>query len=806
MGNMSSWGDIRERVRGRWQLPLLVLSVMLLAVSFFSIRPTPSSLPTETVLEHLDAYLSGGLHQRAIEFANAALAAEGKTPRELASIHLRLARAEFARAIQNRNRTSDAGDVVVGHYDEAQKFGLQLEPGDHQRIGVAQEWMHRYTDAVDSYEEAVARGVENDAELRKHILELRRDRLHVAPETYGGLLDQFMTTIDDGRLDLRLWAIEEKIDCLRTVGSIDQAPTLLAREKERFENSTLRNRFAFLETLVMYLSNRLDEAERSLRTIRNRLTPADEAYAATGWLLGRVVLGVEGPERPLEAISFFEDVIGECPSSPYALASRIGRAEALAALRRHDEALAAYRDALKELDRTAFRPRDGTVNRLISRDGIRASLSVLAEMQRLEGQYRAGADYARLASTLVHRSKVDESTGVLVQLARLLSLSADELLQRADDVPESDETERELLLGAARRQSAEAAAVYLEVARINTHNEERLSEASWRAAELYEQAGDDDQAATVYWRFARERKGDPLVPRALLRLGRIRQQQGDYPSAIDALKECSTRFAKVIDGAKALIPLAECYLALGPEGYDLAEKTLHLVLDDPEVFTPRAPEFGEALLLVGDLHNRKGRYEESISVFEEWLDRYNADHRHDAGKAIAVRYLLADSYRQSGLTLMRELSDATFSGQREQMQADAMSRLKRARDLYRSVVVSYQGGWEVDREPVGGLYLKYSQLYEADCFFEMRDYKQALKLYEEVAGIFQESPTALAAYVQIINCHVFLGQPAEAKAALARAEILTDRIADSAFDRALSPETREGWKRYFKWLADAELF
>jgi tetratricopeptide (TPR) repeat protein len=806
MGNMSPWGEIRERVTGKWQLPLLVLSVILLAVSFLSIRPTPSSLSTETVLEHLDAYLAGGLHERAIAFADAVLSAEDKTPRELAPVHLRLARAEHARAVQARNRTSDAGDVVVGHYDEARKFGLKLEPRDFQRIGVAQEWMHRYKDAVNSHEKAIARGVEDAADLQKHILELRRDRLHVAPETYGRLLDQFMTTVDDHRLDLRLWAIEEKINCLRTIGTIDQASTLLACEKGRFEGSTLWNRFAFLEALVMYLSNDLDEAERCLRTIRNRLTPADDAYAATGWLLGNVVLGVEGPERPLEAISFFEDVIGECPSSPYALASRIGRAEALASLRRHDEALAAYREALKELAETDFRPREGTVNRLISRDGIRASLSVLAEMQRLEGQYRAGANYARLASKLVHRSKVDESTRILVQLARLLSLSAGELLKRADDLAEREEAERELLVGGARRQSAAAAAVYLEVARINTLNEQLVSEASWRAAELYEQAGDDDRAATVYLRFARERKGDPLVPRALLRLGWIRQRQGDYPSAIEVLKECSTRFAKVIDGAKALIPLAECYLALGPEGYDLAEKTLHLVLDDPEIFTPRAPEFGEALLLLGDLHNRKGRYEEAISVFEEWLDRYGTDHGHDAGKAIAVRYLLADSYRQSGLALIRELKETSFTGQREQMQADSMSRLKRARELYRSVVPSFRAGREAVRDSVGGLYLKYSQLYEADCFFEMREYEQALKLYEEVAGVYQDSPTALAAYVQIINCHVFLGQPAEARAALARAEILTDRIADYAFDRALSPETREDWRRYFKWLADAELF
>ena len=57
------------------------------------------------------------------------------------------------------------------------------------------------------------------------------------------------------------------------------------------------------------------------------------------------------------------------------------------------------------------------------------------------------------------------------------------------------------------------------------------------------------------------------------------------------------------------------------------------------------------------------------------------------------------------------------------------------------------------------LYLRHAYLYEADCLFETHAYRRALKLYEEAAANYKDSPTGLAAYVQIINCHVFLGEP-----------------------------------------------
>jgi hypothetical protein len=60
--------------------------------------------------------------------------------------------------------------------------------------------------------------------------------------------------------------------------------------------------------------------------------------------------------------------------------------------------------------------------------------------------------------------------------------------------------------------------------------------------------------------------------------------------------------------------------------------------------------------------------------------------------------------------------------------------------------------------------------------------------------------------VQIINCHVFLGQPEEARAALARALVVVNAMPQDAFEQSVSTETRGDWKGYFERLGESGLF
>ena len=61
------------------------------------------------------------------------------------------------------------------------------------------------------------------------------------------------------------------------------------------------------------------------------------------------------------------------------------------------------------------------------------------------------------------------------------------------------------------------------------------------------------------------------------------------------------------------------------------------------------------------------------------------------------------------------------------------------------------------------LYCKLSHFYRADCVFDLGNYEESIKLYDNAAFRYQDDPTALAAYVQIVNAYCALGKVAEAK-------------------------------------------
>ena len=347
----------------------------------------------------------------------------------------------------------------------------------------------------------------------------------------------------------------------------------------------------------------------------------------------------------------------------------------------------------------------------------------------------------------------------------------------------------------------EAGSTYLHIAQLNALNERVAPQAAWRAAELYARAGERDRAATLYAAFAVERPQHPLVARALLRVGQLRQVSGQLDAAVSAYRECYRRYPRTLDGSRVLVPLSRCYLAMGPDYEGLAEKTLRVVLEDSKVFTPRAPEFVEALFLLGDVLNRRADFERAIAILEEALERYPDDPR-----VWRARYLLADSYRKSGFALKAEIAEAKVPSEIERMRTDSIGRFQAAQGLYRRLIAEYQFRDPAELDRLERVYLRHATLYEADCYFETQDYHHALKLYEEAAGAYRDTSSALAAYVQMINSYVFLGQPEEARAALARALVLVDAIPDASFDTELSPETREDWKRYFEWLGQSELF
>jgi TolA-binding protein len=794
MSNRSDWNDLRTRAAGKWQLPLFLFAAGLLVTAWLRLNPSPTRMAVPDAVRYLDALLSAGVYDEAIRLGDALLARDDLSGEHVPVVHLGLAQAKYEYAVSQGLTPAHAGRQIVEHFRTADERGRSISARDYERLGHALEWQRRFGDAVDAYNRSVDLGALNELDLRRRVIVLRRDELDSAPAALDALLDELLVDLDDRDTSLRLWALGQKLRVLNDLNRLGEAATLLARNERAFHGTALGRDFQYLEALLLYYNGHFDEAETLLRAVRNGLSHNEPLHARTGWLLGEIVMSDGGPQRPVEALSFFEDVIRYHGSGPYVTASRVGSGLALAMQRRHDEAIEAFQTAIDELGSL-------TERYPVDIDSMRVTLGVLADSLERDGQLEAGLAYSRLAASLIDPANVELATLVLQQSAQIEAALADKW-----SGPDRWDPDVDLAIGvprsaAAREAYAAAAHRYLELAKVNAVNEERAADAVWQAAELFARSGSAERAAGLYRMFATERPAHSLVPRALLRIGQLHYGAGEWSDAVGAFQECYRRFPRTLDGARALIPLARAFMAMGPGENELAERTLRIVLEESEVFTPAAPEFASALFLLGDLLVKREAFAEAIAVLEEALQRYPNDER-----AARARYMLAEALRRSGLALKSRAARTQSEGEIALMRAEAAARFEAARGLYHELIDYFELRGGADLRPVEALYRRHASFYEADCLFETQDYQAARKLYEEAAAIYKDHPSALAAYVQIVNCNAFLGRSDEARAALARGLVLVDAMPQEAFEDSVSPETRRDWKRYFDWLGSSGLF
>src|SRR5205085_6631346 len=185
------------------------------------------------------------------------------------------------------------------------------------------------------------------------------------------------------------------------------------------------------------------------------------------------------------------------------------------------------------------------------------------------------------------------------------------------------------------------------------------------------------------------------------------------------------------------VPLAEAYVAKGPQSYPAAEAALLRVIEDNPLITPEAQEFREALFELAQLYYRTERYEESVSRLTELTDRYPQDERR-----AQVLFMTADSYRKSAGLLTVALNNVQFAaatpaaaaqpGSKDAEAAAAKrERLGKARSFYEKVIELYR-----DQPPsreIDKLHLKLSHFYRADCAYDLGRYEEAIKLYDAAA-------------------------------------------------------------------------
>jgi len=263
------------------------------------------------------------------------------------------------------------------------------------------------------------------------------------------------------------------------------------------------------------------------------------------------------------------------------------------------------------------------------------------------------------------------------------------------------------------------------------------------------------------------------------------------------------------------VPLAQAYVAKGPDYYSKAETVLLGVFDN-KALTPEAEEFKQALLDLAQLYYRTGRYEEAVTRLEEWTQRYPKEPR-----LARLTYLMADSYRKSAALLGNgsatggQLASAaegpaatrvaaSAAGDQAEATRARRERLTKAKALFDRAIDLYRA--TPPTQDVDKLYMKLSHFYRADCLYDLGQYEEAIKLYDAAAFRYQEDASALAAYVQIVNSYCALGKMEEAKTANERAKWLLRRMPAETFEDGGFTMPKAYWEQWLKWTSKAGMW
>jgi len=104
-----------------------------------------------------------------------------------------------------------------------------------------------------------------------------------------------------------------------------------------------------------------------------------------------------------------------------------------------------------------------------------------------------------------------------------------------------------------------------------------------------------------------------------------------------------------------------------------------------------------------------------------------------------------------------------------ELQRERTRRLEEAQKLFTQVVAEFELRDESTLSPVEALSFRNAYFYRADCAYDLRQFKQAIDLYEVAAKRWEAHPASLVALVQIVNSYCEMNMVQEAKVANLRA-------------------------------------
>ena len=780
------------RITQLWQLPLLLVSLGLFGYAGWRFIDPQPGLTIDQKIGAAREFLAHGRPTAAIGQLNQILSTEKLVRENEAKVHLLLAESIEAAQKQQKLDLPPNHERIIEQSRLALSQGVKPGAEIYRRMGDSYAALAKPAEALENYRRAIALDAGRALSLQRKVIDLQLVQSDLGPAEAS--LDEYLK---DGRLadGERAWALGKKAQLLVDRRDFIAARALLGEALRSDADPMAQGQYEYGLGYCAWKLGDTAEAERHLRVARDLLKVSHPLDADAAYALGRIL---QDKGQHEEAVSFYQAILVSHPGADAAPLARLGRGVCRVAAGQDEAGLSDLEEIVAEIGRKRARRRfkpdviaglRTAAADLTARGNYDGALELMAHEQALEPKLAADF-FKRLAGVYEQRSSQVEQTVAAAKTA-------------------ADKIRREQQVRELRTKAGDAWIAYSRA--VTVVNDKAHGEATWRGVDLYDRAGNMPSAIAALELFAAEHPDDGLAPDALLRLGNAYQAAGLFDKAVAAYQRNQARYPNSLAASKSGVPLARAFIARGPGSYPSAERTLLRVITDNPVLDPSAEEFREALFELAQLYYRTNRYEESIARLEEMVERYPTDERKGQ-----LLFLMADGYRKSA-SLLKAISPAASASVSADPKAGAgdaaalaeaalakKERLGKARTLYESVIAQYRDvppARDLDR-----LYLKLSHFYRADCLYDLGQYEQAIRLYDAAALKYQDDPSALAAYVQIVNAYCALGKVQQAKTANERAKWLLKKIPPESFENGQFSMPKEYWEQWLKWTNEAGLW
>tara|TARA_R110002111_G_scaffold18931_2_gene46273 strand:+ start:113491 stop:116094 length:2604 start_codon:yes stop_codon:yes gene_type:complete len=587
-------------------------------------------------------------------------------------------------------------------------------------------------------------------------------------------------------------------------GKNEQAQQVLSQVKQ--QESVTQVTVVFQAQTLM-AEGKYQAALAMLAPVKDNLGLERKFSRQASYLMGLCAESLNDSEA---AIDFYEQTTHRYAGTHEGLAAYLHLAELLRKNGRTEEALIAYRTALK-----SFGNPEDFRNRWINLERVRTYVldawnDWVDEEKIINGvtTFNAAIQLADYLPPLLPEVQARE---LAANANRRWSEYYERLYEKS---PVSLQAEMKPKLNDRWKQSGRA---YYELARLLTTTN-RYGEILSISAEHFQKAQDFETALKVLTRFINTNP-DKKMPQALVRRGEILLELDQLDDAINHFQRVITNYPTDVASFEAKYLLGVAYLE--KDELDQASSIWKEILES-SILTPKAKQWMDSLFALGKLSFHRGKiaeaqaadtksdspaeqlpatemrtayYEEATKRLSEYVNRYP-----DSTKIYEARYLLARSLQNQADQPFQEMKSAKTDNARQELKRKQFVYLKMANQQLQILNRELRKLEAQDRlDALGKRLLKSACFGIAHLLYLTEEYEEAIKSYHEAVNRYPQCTEVLIAYMKMSGCYENLGKKNEAKSMLEQAKIILKQMPDKVFDSKASNLGRDEWNRWLDW-------